>query len=264
MSSALNATAALGQPGPPLPCSLASQQSPLVTANQPSPFPSPSVSSAPFEIPFPQPSCDTEPLGAAPHPPAFLPHLIGPPISPAALALASPVIGPAQKGARSSSAPLSLVAVAPHSVQKSSVSASASQVPCQVFPNLKDTAPSPPDVVGVFPSSPETSLAYVPPGLAPCPQTLSITPTVTSPVKGIPISSAPMPQNVLSLNLKRPVGSLAQSTVAPNVLPGSPPFSGLTASTFTLQFFGISFPCPAFASVRPSSEHCHFCRWFYR
>ncbi|XP_035307025.1 nascent polypeptide-associated complex subunit alpha, muscle-specific form-like isoform X2 [Cricetulus griseus] len=241
MSSALNVTAALGQPGLPPPCSLASQQSPLVTANQPSPFPSSSISSAPFEVPFPQPSSDTAvPLGAAPHTPTFLPHLIGPPISPAALALASPMIGAAQKGARSSSAPLSLVAVAPHSVQKthppaspSSISvasiaslepkSSASQVPCQVFPNMKDAAPSPPGVVGIFPSSPETSLACVPPGLASCPQTLSITPTVTSPVKVIPISSALMPQNTLSPNLKRPDSSfLAQNTVAPNVLPVAP------------------------------------------
>ncbi|XP_041910186.1 nascent polypeptide-associated complex subunit alpha isoform X2 [Arvicola amphibius] len=246
MSSALNVSAALGQSAPAPPCSLAPQQSPLVTANQPSPFPSPSISSTPFEVPFPQPSSETVPLGTAPHTPTFLPHLIGPPISPAALALASPMIGPTQKGARSSLTPLSLVAVAPHSAQKSSVSpphppslpssvavvesgplssiapleptASTSQKPSQVVPSLKGAAPSPPDVVGVFPSHLETSLASPPPGLASCPQTLS----VTSPIKGIPISSALVPQNMLNLNLNRPVSSPAQNTITPNILPAPP------------------------------------------
>nr|XP_048274800.1 nascent polypeptide-associated complex subunit alpha isoform X3 [Myodes glareolus] len=246
MSSALNVSAAVGQPAPAPPCSLAPQQSPLVIANQPSPFPSPSISSTPFEVPFPQPSSETVPLGPAPHTPTFLPHLIGPPISPAALALASPMIGLTQKGARSSSTPLSLVAVAPHSAQKSSVSAphppslpssvavaesgplasiaplepkvSTSQKPSQVVPNLKGTAPSPPDVVGVFPSHLETPLASVPLGLASCPQTLSH----TSPVKGIPISSALVPQNMLNLNLNRPVSSPAQNTITPNILPAPP------------------------------------------
>ncbi|XP_075810846.1 nascent polypeptide-associated complex subunit alpha isoform X1 [Microtus pennsylvanicus] len=246
MPSALNVSAALGQPAPAPPCSLAPQQSPLVTANQPSPFPSPSISSTPFEVPFPQPPSETVPLGTAPHTPTFLPHLIGPPISPAALALASPMIGPTQKGVRSSSTPLSLVAVAPHSAQKSSVSpphppslplsvavaesgplasiaplepkASASQKPSQVVPNLKGAAPNPPDVVGVFPSHLETPLASLPPGLASCPQTLS----VTSPIKGIPVSSALVPQNMLNLNLNRPVSSPAQNTVTPNILPAPP------------------------------------------
>ncbi|XP_049984100.1 nascent polypeptide-associated complex subunit alpha, muscle-specific form-like [Alexandromys fortis] len=246
MPSALNVSAALGQPAPAPPCSLAPQQSPLVTANQPSPFPSPSISSIPFEVPFPQPPSETVPLGTAPHTPTFLPHVIGPPISPAALALASPMIGPTQKGARSSSTPLSLVAVAPHSAQKTSVSpphppslplsvavaesgplasivplepkASASQKPSQVVPNLKGPAPSPPDVVGVFPSCLETPLASLPPGLASCPQTLS----VTSPIKGIPVSSALVPQNMLNLNLNRPVSSPAQNTITPNILPAPP------------------------------------------
>ncbi|XP_037052577.1 nascent polypeptide-associated complex subunit alpha isoform X2 [Peromyscus leucopus] len=252
MSSALNVTAALGQPGPPPPCSLAPQQSPLVTANQPSPLPSPSASSAPFGVPFPQPSSETAaPLGTVPPPPTFLPHLIGPPISPAALALASPMIGPAQKGARASSAPLSLVAVAPRSVQKSPVSpphpptsassaavaepgplpplaplepkASTSQVPSQVVLGLKGVAPSPPDVISASPAHLEAPLASVPPA----PQTLSITPTITSPVKGIPISSALTPQSMLSLNLKRPVSSPAQNTGTPSTLPAPPTSLGL-------------------------------------
>ncbi|CAO2581987.1 Nascent polypeptide-associated complex subunit alpha, muscle-specific form [Lemmus lemmus] len=244
MSSALNVSAALGQPAPAPPCSLAPQQSPLVTANQPSPFPSPSISSTPFEVSFPQPSSETTvPLGTAPHTPTFLPHLIGPPISPAALALASPMIGPAQKGVRSSLTPLSLVAVAPHSAQKSSISPphppslpssvavaesgplasiaplepkTSSKKPSQVVPNLKSATPSPPDVVGVFPSHLETPLTSAPPGLASCPQT----PSITSPIKGISISSALMPQNMLNLNLNRPVSSPAQNT--PHILPAPP------------------------------------------
>lgn len=252
MSSALNVTAALGQPGPTPPCSLAPQQSPLVTASQPSPFPSPSISSTPFEVPFAQPSSETAvPLGTAPHTPTFLPHLIGPPISPAALALASPMLGPTQKGARSSSAPLSLVALAPHTVQKSCVfppypvtsspsgivaesgpltsvtastaplepKASPSQVPSQVDLNLKGTTRSPPDVVGAFPSHLDTPPASVKPGLASCSQTLSTAPpTVTSLIKGIPVSSA-MPQNMLNLNPKGPVNSPAQNTVTPPSIP---------------------------------------------
>ncbi|XP_029398195.1 nascent polypeptide-associated complex subunit alpha isoform X2 [Mus pahari] len=243
MSSALNA-AAVGQPGPPPPSSLGPQQSPLVTAHQPSPLPS-SVSSTPFEVPFAQPiTAETAlPSGTAPPTPTFLPHLIGPPISPAALALASPMVGLAQKGARSSSAPLSLVALAPHSVQKSPVcpphpltsppsaagaelgalaasippletKTSTSQVPSQGTLNLKGTTPRPPDVVSAFPSHLETPLASVQPGLMSCPQTLSI----TSPVRGVPISSA-LTQSQLSLNLKGPVSSPAQNTATPSLPP---------------------------------------------
>ncbi|NP_001106670.1 nascent polypeptide-associated complex subunit alpha isoform X1 [Mus musculus] len=241
MSSALK-VAAVGQPGPTPPSSLGPQQSPIVTAHQPSPLPS-SVSSTPFEVPFAQPiTAETAlPSGTAPPTPTFLPHLIGPPISPAALALASPMIGLAQKGARSSSAPLSLVALAPHSVQKSSVcpphpltsppsaagaelgaltasipplepKTSTSQVPSQGTLNLKGTAPCPPDVVRAFPSHLENPLASVQPGLMSCPQTLSN----TSPVKGVPISSA-LTQSRLSLNLKGPVSPPARNTAAPSI-----------------------------------------------
>ncbi|XP_032764704.1 nascent polypeptide-associated complex subunit alpha, muscle-specific form-like [Rattus rattus] len=245
MSSALNVTAAPGQPGSPSPSSLGPQQSPLVTdAHQSSPLPS-SLPSTPFEVPFAQPETAV-PSGAAPPAPTFLPHLIGPPISPAALALASPMIGPAQKGARSSSAPLSLVALAPRSIQKSSVcpphpltlppsaagaesgaltsltasipllesKASTSQVPSQGTPSLKGTTPCPPDVVSAFPSHLENPLASVQPGLTSCPQTLSI----TSPVKGVPISSA-LTQSLLSLDLRGPVSSPPQSTVTPSIPP---------------------------------------------
>ncbi|XP_031205167.1 nascent polypeptide-associated complex subunit alpha isoform X1 [Mastomys coucha] len=227
MSSALNA--ALRQPGPPPPSALGPQQSPLGIAPQPSPLPS-SVSSTPFEVPFAQPvTAETAlPSGTIPPTPTFLPHLIGPPISPAALALASPMIGLAQKGARSSSAPLSLVALAPHSIQKSSVcpphpltslpsaagvesgtltsmtasvpplelkAASTSHVPSQGTPNLKGTTPRPPDVGSAFPSHLESHLAAV----TTCPQTLAI------------ISS--------SLTQKEPVSSPAQSTVTPSMPP---------------------------------------------
>lgn len=101
VSSALSVTAALRQPEStlPPPCSMAPQQCPLATPNQASPFlPPSSVVSTPFEAPFPQsPSGTILPLGVAPSPtdtPVFLPNLIGPPISPAALALASPMITP--------------------------------------------------------------------------------------------------------------------------------------------------------------------------
>ncbi|XP_052021205.1 nascent polypeptide-associated complex subunit alpha isoform X2 [Apodemus sylvaticus] len=274
MSSALNVTAALGQPGPPPPSSLGPQQSPLVTALQPSPLPS-SVASTPFEVPFAQPITAEAalPSGTAPPTPTFLPHLIGPPISPAALALASPMIGPAQKGARSSSAPLSLVALAPHTVPRSSVcpphpltspppaagaesgtlisvtasipplepKASSSQVPSQGTPNLQGTSPRPPDVAGAFPSRPETPLAPIPPGLLSCPQTLSS----TSPVKGVPISSA-VTQSLLSLNLKGPISSPAQTPTAASTPPA--PSTSLGSPLPLLQRSSLDSP------IRPPGQ----------
>ncbi|KAM5254325.1 nascent polypeptide-associated complex subunit alpha isoform 1-T2 [Hipposideros larvatus] len=231
VSSALSVTAALGQPEPtlPPPCSLAPQQCPLATPNQPSPFLSPSaVASTPFEPPFPQSFSETAlPLGAAPSAPdtpAFLPNLIGPPISPAALALASPMITPTLKGAHSSSAPLALMALAPHSVQKSSVyppnplsspsvavaesglvtslsapiassepKASPIQAPPQVVPNPKGT-PIPPGTVSAGPSHLVTPVACVQSGVVSCAQTPPATPlAITSPQasKGLPIKKGP-------------------------------------------------------------------------
>ncbi|XP_048662979.1 nascent polypeptide-associated complex subunit alpha isoform X4 [Marmota marmota marmota] len=246
MPSPLNVTAALGQSRPTLtpPCSLAPQQCPLAVANQPSPFPSPSsIASTPFEAPFPQPSSGTAmPLETLPNTPTFLPHLIGPPISPAALALASPMIGPTLKGAHSSSAPLALVALAPHSVQKSSAfppnpvapppsvamaesgsvtslpapitpsepKPSPIQVPSQVLPNPKATTPSsaPPGIISAVPSHVGNPLASVQSGVTSCALTPCITPpAITSQSKSIPISSALIPQNPLSFSLKGPVSS---------------------------------------------------------
>ncbi|XP_059881012.1 nascent polypeptide-associated complex subunit alpha isoform X3 [Delphinus delphis] len=269
VSSALSVTAALGQPKPTStptpPCSLASQQCPLATPNQPSSFLSPStIASTPFEAPFPESSTGTAlPLGAAPPPtgtPAFLPNLIGPPISPAALALASPIITPTLKGVHSSSAPLALVALAPHSVQKSSgyppnppssppsvaviesgsvTSLSAPvassepkpsplQAPSQVVPNPKGT-PSPPGIVSAVSSHLVTPLVSLQSGLASCPQTPPATPlAIPSPqVKGIPISSAlTSPQNPASLSLKGPLSppaALSLSTQSIPVAPHAPP-----------------------------------------
>ncbi|XP_073939794.1 nascent polypeptide-associated complex subunit alpha isoform X1 [Castor canadensis] len=252
MSSALTVTAALGQPGPtlPPPCSLLPQQCPLSAANQSSPFPSsPTIATTPFEVPFPQPPSGTNmPLETAPSTPTFLPHLIGPPISPAALALASPMIGPALKDAHSPSAPLSLVALAPHSVQKSSafppnplsstpsvaVADSGSVTPLSApivpsepktspiqVPFPKVTTPSSPGIVSTTPSYLVAPLATVQSGLTSCPQTLPMTPTtITSQVKAIPISSVLAPQS-----LKGPISS-PQKTMAPNVFPGSPTSPG--------------------------------------
>uniref|UniRef100_A0A8C5Y0W5 Nascent polypeptide associated complex subunit alpha n=1 Tax=Microcebus murinus TaxID=30608 RepID=A0A8C5Y0W5_MICMU len=255
MSSALNVTAALGQPLPtlPSPCSLAPQQCPLATANQPSPFPSPStIASTHFEIPFPQSSSGSAlPLGNASDTPTFLPNLIGPPISPAALALASPMIAPPLKGTHSSSAPLALVALAPHSVQKSSafppnlltsppsavaesgsvISLSAPtvlseqtsiQVPSQVVPN-PEGIPSPPGRVCAVPSHLITPLASVQSGIASYPQTPPPTTSlaITSPqIKGIPISSAPTsPQNPGSFNLKGPVNPPVALSISAQSMP---------------------------------------------
>nr|XP_045379251.1 nascent polypeptide-associated complex subunit alpha isoform X1 [Camelus bactrianus] len=262
VSSALSVTAALGQPKttPTPPCSLAPQECPLATPHQPSPLLSPSVASTPFEAPFSQSSTGTAlPLGAIPPPadtPTFLPNLMGPPISPAALALASPMI--TMKGAHSSSAPLSLVALAPHSVQKSSSyppnpfssppsvamaelgsvtspstpiastkpETSPIQTSSQVVPNPKDI-PIPPGIVSTIPSHLVTPLASVQSGIASCPQMPPATPLdIPSPqVKGIPVSSAlTSPQNPISLSLKGPISppaalSLSAQSVAPDVPP---------------------------------------------
>uniref|UniRef100_A0A2R8ZA50 NAC-A/B domain-containing protein n=1 Tax=Pan paniscus TaxID=9597 RepID=A0A2R8ZA50_PANPA len=257
MSSALSVTAALGQPGPtlPPPCSPAPQQCPLSAANQASPFPSPStIASTPLEVPFPQSSSGTAlPLGTAPEAPTFLPNLIGPPISPAALALASPMIAPTLKGTPSSSVPLALVALAPHSVQKSSafppnlltsppsvaVAESGSvitlsapiapsepktnlnKVPSEVVPNPKGT-PSPPCIVSTVPYHCVTPMASIQSGVASLPQT---TPTTTlaiaSPqVKDTTISSVLIsPQNPGSLSLKGPVSPPAALSLSTQSLP---------------------------------------------
>ncbi|XP_032028340.1 nascent polypeptide-associated complex subunit alpha, muscle-specific form [Hylobates moloch] len=258
MSSALSVTAALGQPGPtlPPPCSPAPQQCPLSTANQAAPFPSPStIASTPLEVPFPQSSSGTAlPLRTAPEAPTFLPNLIGPPISPAALALASPMIAPTLKGTPSSSAPLALVALAPHPVQKSSafppnfltsptpsvavaesgsvITLSAAiapsepktnliKVPSEVVPNPKGT-PSPPCIVSTVPYHCVTPMASVQSGVASLSQT---TPTTTlaiaSPqVKDTTISSALIsPQNPGSLSLKGPVSLPAALSLSTQSLP---------------------------------------------
>ncbi|XP_054435905.1 nascent polypeptide-associated complex subunit alpha isoform X1 [Pteronotus mesoamericanus] len=266
VSSALSVTAALGQPGPtlPPPCSLPPEQCSLATC-QPAPFLSPStVTSTPFEAPFPQSSSGTTlPLEAAPSlhdTPAFLPNLIGPPISPAALALASPMISTTLKGAHSSSAPLTLVALAPHSVQKSSVyppnppssppsvalaesgsltplsapSASSepktplTQAPSQVVHDPKVT-PIPPYTASAVPSHLVTPLASAQSGVGLCAQTSPPTPlAMPSPqVKGISISSAlTSPQNSVSLSLKGPLSppaALPLSTQSVPVAPSVPP-----------------------------------------
>ncbi|KAM5334733.1 nascent polypeptide-associated complex subunit alpha isoform 2-T3 [Glossophaga mutica] len=267
VSSALSVTAALGQPGPtlPPPCSLPPEQCSLATPNQPTPFLSPStIASPPFEAPFPQSSSGTAlPLEKAPFPhdtPAFLPNLIGPPISPAALALASPMITPTLKGAHSSSAPLTLVALAPHSVQKSSAylpnplssppsvalaesgsctpmsapiassepKTSPSQTHSQVVHDPKVT-PIPPNTASAVPSHLVTPLASVPSGVASCTQTPPSTPLAitSSQIKGIPISSAlTSPQNSVSLSLKGPLSppdALPLSTQSVPVAPNVPP-----------------------------------------
>ncbi|XP_065790939.1 nascent polypeptide-associated complex subunit alpha isoform X2 [Muntiacus reevesi] len=259
VSPASSVTAALGQPkpAPTPPCSLASQQCPLATPSQPPPLLSPSTrTSAPFEAPFLHSSHGTAlPLGAAPptDPPIFLPNLIGPPISPAALALASPMITPTLKGAHSSSAPLALVALAPHSVQKSrddpphplsappsvaviesgsvtSLSApvarsepkpSPSQALPQLTPNPKDT-PNPPNIVSAIPSHLVTPLASVQSELASCSQ---IPPAIPSAqVKGVPISSAlTTPQHPVSLSLKGPPTAPSLPTQSFAVAAASPP-----------------------------------------
>ncbi|XP_029809740.1 nascent polypeptide-associated complex subunit alpha, muscle-specific form-like [Suricata suricatta] len=268
VSSALNVTAALGQPEStlPPPCSQAPQQCPLATPNQPSPLLSPSgVASTPFEAPFPQSSSGTAlPLGVAPSPtdtPTFLPNLLGPPISPAALALASPMITPTLKGAHSSSAPLALVALAPHSIQKNSayplnplssppliaVTESGSvkplsspiassepktspiQDPLQVDP--PKSTPIPLDIVSAVPSHLGTPLASVQSGVASCPPMLPITPPQ---FRDISVSSAlTSQQNTEGLSLKGPRSSpavLSISTqsisVAPNISPVSLPSLG--------------------------------------
>ncbi|XP_048217373.1 nascent polypeptide-associated complex subunit alpha, muscle-specific form-like isoform X9 [Perognathus longimembris pacificus] len=256
MSSALNVTAALGQHGPSLspPCPQPPQQCPVATANQPSPFPSSNTASTPFEVPFPQPSSGMS-METAPETPTFLPHLIGPPISPAALALASPMIGPSLKGAHSPSAPLSLVALAPHSIQKSSgfpsnpfsslspgtvaksgsvtpLSApiapsepktSATQDPSQVILNPKGTTPNSPGIVSTIPSHLVTPLASVQSGLTSCAKTLPTSPlAITGPqVQTVPVSSVLTPQSMLSLSLKGPICAPAQKTMAPNIPPPS-------------------------------------------
>ncbi|XP_073072705.1 nascent polypeptide-associated complex subunit alpha isoform X3 [Manis javanica] len=244
-SSALSVTAAVGQPGPtlPPPCSLAPQQSPLATSSQPSPFLSPStVASTPFEAPFPPSSSESAlPLGAAPFPadtPAFLPNLIlSLPISPAALALACPMITPTLKGSHSSSAPLALVALAPHSVQKnpaylpnpltsppsvavaksgsvtspsapiasSELKTSPVQAPSQVVLNPNGN-PIPPGIVSAVPSHLVTPLASVQSGVASCPQTQATTSlAITCQFKDNPISPALIsPENSGSLSLKGP------------------------------------------------------------
>ncbi|XP_035874668.1 nascent polypeptide-associated complex subunit alpha isoform X2 [Phyllostomus discolor] len=267
VSSALSVTAALGQPGPtlPPPCSPPPEQCSLATPNQPAPFLSPStISSSPFEAPFPQSSSGTAlPLETAPFPhdtPAFLPNLTGPPISPAALALASPMITTTLKGAHSSSAPLTLVALAPHSVQKSSAyppnplssppsvalaesgsctplsapiassepKTSPIQTPSQVVHDPKVT-PIPPNTASAVPSHLVTPLAAVQSGVASCAQIPPSTPlAITSPqVKGIPISSAmTSPQNSVSLSLKGPLSppdALPLSTQSVPVVPSVPP-----------------------------------------
>ncbi|XP_049737566.1 nascent polypeptide-associated complex subunit alpha, muscle-specific form-like [Elephas maximus indicus] len=257
VSSSLSVTAALEQPRPtlPPPDSLAPHQFPLATTNQPSLFPSPSnVASTPIEAPFPQSSSGIAvPLGASPFPsgtPAFLPDLIGPPISPAALALASPMIAPALKGAHSSSAPLALVALAPPAVQKSSplppnplisppvaVVESVSvtslstpiapsspktasvRVPSQVVPNPKSTS-SPPGIVNASSSHLVSPVASHQSGLASCPEIPPITPlAITSPpVKGIPIPSAlTSPQNLVTL--KESIGPPAALSLSTQSVP---------------------------------------------
>ncbi|XP_051818908.1 nascent polypeptide-associated complex subunit alpha isoform X17 [Antechinus flavipes] len=179
---------ATAQPGPvpPLPSPSLSSFSPipqplcpLTTPDQPSSFSLPSApglttgTSWPPVAPFSQTSpLATLPLGiGSPQAsatyslppsspivtPAFLPDLIGPPISPAALALASPMISPALKGAPSS-APLSLVALAPSSPQK----------------NL-DASPSP-----VSPTTPASLLTPTNPRINPIPKVTSSSVTVTS------------------------------------------------------------------------------------
>ncbi|XP_040347610.1 nascent polypeptide-associated complex subunit alpha isoform X1 [Herpailurus yagouaroundi] len=265
VSSALNVTAALGQPESTLPpsCSLAPQQCPLATPNQPSPFLSPSsVASTPFEAPFPQSSSGTAlPLGVVPSPtdtPAFLPNLLGPPISPAALALASPMITPTLKGAHSSSAPLALVALAPHSVQKNSahplnplssppsiaVTKSGSvtslsspiassepktspiQDPLQVDP--RKITPVPPSVVSAVPAHVGTPLASVQSGVASCPQMPPTTPLAITPpqFRDIPVSSAlTSQQNQESLSLKGPHSSPAALSVSTQSISVSPNIS---------------------------------------
>ncbi|XP_043420425.1 nascent polypeptide-associated complex subunit alpha isoform X1 [Prionailurus bengalensis] len=265
VSSALNVTAALGQPESTLPpsCSLAPQQCPLATPNQPSPFLSPSsVASTPFEAPFPQSSSGTAlPLGVVPSPtdtPAFLPNLLGPTISPAALALASPMITPTLKGAHSSSAPLALVALAPHSVQKNSahplnplssppsiaVTKSGSvtslsspiassepktspiQDPLQVDP--RKITPVPPSIVSAVPAHVGTPLASVQSGVASCPQMPPTTPLAITPpqFRDIPVSSAlTSQQNKESLSLKGPHSSPAALSVSTQSISVSPNIS---------------------------------------
>ncbi|XP_016021171.2 nascent polypeptide-associated complex subunit alpha, muscle-specific form-like, partial [Rousettus aegyptiacus] len=264
VSSSLSVTAALGQPEPTLPPSsfLAPQQCPMATPNQPSPFLSPSATaSTPFEAPFPQSFSGTAlPFGAAPDTPSFLPNLVGPPISPAALALASPMITPTLKGAHSSSAPLALVALAPHSVQKSSAypsnplssppsvpmpeSASVSslsapiassepkvspvQASSQAIPNPKGT-PIPPGTVSAVPSNLITPLASEQSGVASCAQIPPVTPLAitSSQAKATAISSSlTSPQNPLSLSLKGPLSppaTLSLSTQSAPVAPSVPP-----------------------------------------
>ncbi|XP_047642917.1 nascent polypeptide-associated complex subunit alpha isoform X2 [Phacochoerus africanus] len=261
VSSALSVTAALGQPKPTptSPCSLAPQQCPLATPNQPSPcLSSSTIASTPFEGPFPQLSTGT--ASPSTDTPVFLPNLIGPPISPAALALASPMINPTLKGVHLSSTPLALVALAPHSIQKSSghlpktfssppsvpvaesgsvtslsaavasseLKTSVIQAPSQEVPNPKGT-PSPPGIVSASPSHLVTPLASVQSGMVSCPQTPPSTPiAIPSPqVTGIPISSAlTSPENPLSLSLKgprSPPAALPLSTQSIPMVPDVPP-----------------------------------------
>uniref|UniRef100_G1S6N5 Nascent polypeptide associated complex subunit alpha n=1 Tax=Nomascus leucogenys TaxID=61853 RepID=G1S6N5_NOMLE len=165
----------------------------------------------------------------------------------------SPMIAPTLKGTPSSSAPLALVALAPHSVQKSSafppnfltsppsvavaesgsvITLSAAiapsepktnliKVPSEVVPNPKGT-PSPPCIVSTVPYHCVTPMASVQSGVASLPQT---TPTTTlaiaSPqVKDTTISSALIsPQNPGSLSLKGPVSLPAALSLSTQSLP---------------------------------------------
>ncbi|KAM8802837.1 nascent polypeptide-associated complex subunit alpha isoform 2-T2 [Rhynchonycteris naso] len=290
VSSALSVTAALGQPEPTLspPCSLPPVQCPLATPNQPAPFLSPStIASTPFEASFPQSSSGTAlPLGVASSTPDT-PNLIGPPVSPAALALASPMIIPTPKGAHSSSASLALVALAPRSVQKSSAyppdpfssppsvveaesgsvtplsapitssepKTSPVQAPLQVVPNPK-VSPTPPYTASAGPSPLLAPWASVQSGIASCAQTPPTTSlAVTSPqVEGIPNSSALIsPQNSLSLSLKGPLSppaALPLSTQSVTVAPNAPP---VFLSSLGSQLVPLYQGCPG-SPVQPIGQ----------
>ncbi|XP_027710760.1 nascent polypeptide-associated complex subunit alpha, muscle-specific form-like isoform X1 [Vombatus ursinus] len=275
---------ALAQPGPvpPLPPPPLSSFStipqplcPLTTPDPPSPFSLPSV--APFSQASP---LATLPLGAGPPQapdtytlppsspmatPTFLPDLIGPPISPAALALASPMISPALKGAPSSSAPLSLVALAPSSAQKSldaspnpvnpttpgaitslltpanarspipQVASTSATVTPQESADLKGTS-TPPDVVTALPPHLGIPLASESNTILQTDPTLPISIQTAPMATPSPITMAPKAPSAAFTPLLGPPLSHAEHIVSPN--------SGAAAQIGSDNFLKPKSPAP--------------------
>ncbi|XP_068935860.1 nascent polypeptide-associated complex subunit alpha, muscle-specific form-like isoform X2 [Petaurus breviceps papuanus] len=271
-------SSALAQPGPvpPLPPPPLSSFSPvpqplcpLTTPDPPSPFSLPSV--APFSQASP---LATLPLGAGPPQapatytlppsspmatPAFLPDLIGPPISPAALALASPMISPALKGAPSSSAPLSLVALAPSSAEKNldaSPSPMSPSTPGTItslltptnpripIPKVASTSATPPDVVTALPSHLGIPLA-------------SESNAILQRAPSLPVSIQAAPVATPSLTTMAPKAPSAAFTLSPPVSHAEQVVSsssGASAQISSDDFLKLKSPTPITIPLGISSQ----------